>query len=347
MSSTLGEKLRQARQERGISISEVAEQTRISSLYLEAIENDEYKTLPGGIFNKGFVRSYAKYVGVDEQEALQDYSTIVIENEGRENERNMSYRPEVLTDDQPSSAIIPTIIFAVIILGLMTGGILFLVNYIQNQQSEPTIVSNTANTVPNTNIEAPIDPVPAPGSIPTMESLMVEFQAVGDAVSLTSVTDGKSSVALISPGKPVNFEPKQSLKLRYSQSRARFAQLKINGKQITLPAQPTHPKRAIIEIEINPGNLARIWQGGEIVSNGLQSSPDTAEIRTEAPTSAPAAETRPVTQATAQPGETRGIPAPRPVATSTARIGTPIPTRTPIVVGRPRTVDTARQPSPN
>ena len=72
MSLTLGEKLRQAREERGISISEVAEQTRISAHYLESIENDDYRPLPGGIFNKGFVKSYAKFIEIDEQEALQD-----------------------------------------------------------------------------------------------------------------------------------------------------------------------------------------------------------------------------------------------------------------------------------
>ena len=60
MSQTLGEKLRAAREERGISISEVAEQTRISPHYLASVENDDYKTLPGGIFNKGFVKSYGK-----------------------------------------------------------------------------------------------------------------------------------------------------------------------------------------------------------------------------------------------------------------------------------------------
>ena len=76
MPESLGEKLRQAREERSISISEVAEQTRISALYLEAIENDDYRTLPGGIFNKGFVKSFAKYVGIDEQEALQDYARL-------------------------------------------------------------------------------------------------------------------------------------------------------------------------------------------------------------------------------------------------------------------------------
>ena len=52
MAETLGEKLRAAREEKGISISEVAEQTRIAPMYIECIENDNYKPLPGGIFNK-------------------------------------------------------------------------------------------------------------------------------------------------------------------------------------------------------------------------------------------------------------------------------------------------------
>ncbi len=60
MSLTLGEKLRQAREARGITLSEVAEQTRIAPLYIESIENDDYRGLPGGIFNKGLVKSFAK-----------------------------------------------------------------------------------------------------------------------------------------------------------------------------------------------------------------------------------------------------------------------------------------------
>ena len=86
MAQTLGEKLRQAREARDITISEVAEQTRISPLYIESIENDDYRILPGGIFNKGFVKSFAKYVGVDEQEALQDYSRIISEQQGSQTE---------------------------------------------------------------------------------------------------------------------------------------------------------------------------------------------------------------------------------------------------------------------
>ena len=152
MSLTLGEKLRQAREERGITIMEVSEQTRIFPLYLEAIENDDYGPLPGGIFNKGFVKSFAKYVGIDENEALQDYASLITQQTGSEDNMDpQTYRPEVLTDDRTSSSNLLTIVFAVVILGLMTWGILSLVSYIQNQQSQPVVSNaNTSNTNANT-----------------------------------------------------------------------------------------------------------------------------------------------------------------------------------------------------
>ena len=98
MSFTLGQKLRQAREDKGISVGEVAEQTRISPLYIESIDNDDYRALPGGIFNRGFVKSYAKYVGIDEQEALSDYAKLLNETEGNDVEEVKTYRPQVLTE---------------------------------------------------------------------------------------------------------------------------------------------------------------------------------------------------------------------------------------------------------
>ena len=116
MSQSLGEKLREAREERGLSIGEVAEQTRISPLYLESIERDDYKPLPGGIFNKGFVKSYAKFVGLDENDAVQEYSRIVAKTEGLEDKELRVYKSEVLTDDNVAGSMVPTLIFAGIVL---------------------------------------------------------------------------------------------------------------------------------------------------------------------------------------------------------------------------------------
>ena len=269
MAPTLGEKLRTAREERGISISEVAEQTRISPLYLEAIDADNYKTLPGGIFNKGFVRSYAKYVGIDEQEALQDYSRLIAQTQPAVEEEFKTYRPEVLTDDRAASSIVPTVIFAAVILGLMTAGILFLVNYIQNQQSEPQIAANTINTNLSATPAGETNTNPAAvDAVPAMSSLRVEFTANGDEVWLSSVMDGKAGQALVTSGKSVTFEPKESLDLRYSRSRAQFAQLKVNGKDIRLPQQPENASQSSIELKINESNLAQIWESGQIQFGG-------------------------------------------------------------------------------
>ena len=318
MSSTLGEKLRQARRERGISISEVAEQTRISPLYLEAIDVDNYKTLPGGIFNKGFVRSYAKYVGVDEQEALQDYSRLVAQNEEKEEEKFKSYRPEVLTDDRSASSMVPTVIFAVVILALMTAGILFLVNYIQNQQSQPPVAANTGTAVPS-NVNANTPPATPVVQGPTMGAAKIEFKTSGDDISLSSVADGAKSVALVTAGKPAVFEPKEQLKLTYAAARAQLAQLSINGKPIALPSSPPNPKRAIIELDINKENIAGYWQSGAITFGG------------EAPLaeSTPSA-TQPVTRAVVpKPAST-----PKPIAANTTN-PSPKPAPTVIIVGRP------------
>ena len=74
MAATIGEQLRLAREGRGIPLREISDQTRISVRYLEAIESDDFKRLPGGIFNRSFVKAYARYVGYDEKEALEAYT---------------------------------------------------------------------------------------------------------------------------------------------------------------------------------------------------------------------------------------------------------------------------------
>ncbi len=74
MAATIGEQLRLAREERGIPLREISDQTRISIHYLEAIESNDYKRLPGGIFNRSFVKAYARYVGYDEKEAVEGYT---------------------------------------------------------------------------------------------------------------------------------------------------------------------------------------------------------------------------------------------------------------------------------
>ena len=81
MSSTpFGEHLKREREMRGVSIAEVAAATRISTRFLEAIESERWDSLPGGVFNRGFIRSIARYLGLDEDSMVAEYS---LETRGR------------------------------------------------------------------------------------------------------------------------------------------------------------------------------------------------------------------------------------------------------------------------
>jgi cytoskeleton protein RodZ len=70
---SFGDRLRREREQRGISLNDVALATKIRAGLLQALEEEKFERLPGGIFNKGFVRAYARHLGIDEEQAIADY----------------------------------------------------------------------------------------------------------------------------------------------------------------------------------------------------------------------------------------------------------------------------------
>src|SRR5262249_43598801 len=74
--NNFGATFKKARESRGISLDQIAHETRISIRFLAAIENEEFQLLPGGVFNRGFVRSFAEAVGLDPDQAVADYERL-------------------------------------------------------------------------------------------------------------------------------------------------------------------------------------------------------------------------------------------------------------------------------
>ncbi len=70
---TFGDKLKRERELRGVTLDEIAEATKIGTRSLKALEDEHFDQLPGGIFNKGFVRAYAKFLGLDEEQMVSDF----------------------------------------------------------------------------------------------------------------------------------------------------------------------------------------------------------------------------------------------------------------------------------
>jgi cytoskeleton protein RodZ len=68
-----GRTLREARERRGLSLRQIASATKISLITLEALERNDIARLPGGIFSRAFVRSYALEVGLDPEQTIQEF----------------------------------------------------------------------------------------------------------------------------------------------------------------------------------------------------------------------------------------------------------------------------------
>jgi len=69
-----GKELQLEREKRGVSLETVADETKVSTRFLRALEIDDFGSLPGGVFQRGIVRSYCRFLGLDEQEWLTRFA---------------------------------------------------------------------------------------------------------------------------------------------------------------------------------------------------------------------------------------------------------------------------------
>ena len=112
----LGEEFRSAREARGLTLSDVAEQIHIRSVYLNAIENEDWKSIGAPVYVRGFIRTYARYLGKDAEDAV-----------GRFNQTSPVERPVVpsasaatLSDNERSGPSLPAIL-ATLVAVLLVG----------------------------------------------------------------------------------------------------------------------------------------------------------------------------------------------------------------------------------
>jgi cytoskeletal protein RodZ len=157
MAETIGEQLRLAREERGVPLREVSDQTRISIHYLEAIETNDYKRLPGGIFNRSFVKAYARYVGYDEKVAVEAY-TRYMRDQGDTGDEVAStpYHSKVYTDTPATRSPVLTVVLTIVILALLSAGALALLKWYGRRSADlrrvPSSQVATTNRLLRSNI---------------------------------------------------------------------------------------------------------------------------------------------------------------------------------------------------
>lgn len=221
--ASLGQELKRAREERGISLHDVAGKTHIGVRFLQAIESDSYDILPGGVFNRAFVRKFAQQVGLDEEQALKLYEEQLKEM-GGEPER-VSYLG--LDDEQSRSSSGNGLLFSLLAL-LILGAGLYAAYLIFNK---PSSAGGSAAATP-TPLITPA-PAASPTASPTPDStpisgLLVQLTAGDEECWVRVKADGQTQEMTLPPQGKQNVEAEERVILTVGRLHA--LQVTINGR---------------------------------------------------------------------------------------------------------------------
>jgi len=122
-----------------MGLREICDQTRISVHYLEAIEANDYKRLPGGVFNRSFIKAYAKCIGYDEREAIEGYTRYLREHgESTDDVNTHPVHSKVYTDTPATRSPLLTVVLAILILALLTAAALAALHWFQRRAEATT-----------------------------------------------------------------------------------------------------------------------------------------------------------------------------------------------------------------
>jgi cytoskeleton protein RodZ len=157
---SFGERLRREREMRGITLNEIGESTKISRRHLESLEKEDFESLPGGIFNKGFVRAYARYLGIDEEQAVADYSAAANEQEEPGDKFPLEIHPEPNPKLNPKRSTLPLILALLALVAVLA--VFWARNKGRSLESTDTSSSAPAGTPHTAATPAPASPSPQP-----------------------------------------------------------------------------------------------------------------------------------------------------------------------------------------
>ena len=119
-----GSRMRRAREERGVSLRHIAEVTKISVSALEALERNDISRLPGGIFSRAFVRSYALEIGLDPEQTVREFIVRFPDDSVTAGSRYVTYNDD--DGGESRRRRLSGVLITVLVIGLIIGAILFI-----------------------------------------------------------------------------------------------------------------------------------------------------------------------------------------------------------------------------
>lgn len=256
-SVSFGQWLRRQREMRGVDLREIADITKISLRYLQALERDQFDVLPAPIFARGFLREYAKYVGLDPDEVVNSYLSAQQELSPAEDEIQV-------VPVRPSSAGRWT--FGVL-MGVGLVAVLGLVGYLAfyAETSRPEIES-----------QAPPIAAPLPEA-PTRSDVVASPDAGPDARTVAEGAEAAEAAADLPPLRvTLDFTEDCWVEVVLDET-TRLSELRVQGESLQLDAE-----RSVRLTLGNPGGV-RVEVNGEPYPLEVRTGRVARDILIEAP----------------------------------------------------------------
>ncbi len=156
----IGEELKAAREEHGVSIEEAAEDLNLRASQIENIEEGNLKVFKDVFYLKSFIRGYAKYLGLDEERIMDEFNEYFfeetskipiaeIEKASKQKEKEKAGEKKIASpytmDDKPKSKIIPIIVALIILLLIFLISYIVVTEYINPKTEEENVISYLEN----------------------------------------------------------------------------------------------------------------------------------------------------------------------------------------------------------
>ncbi len=263
--ASLGAKLKQEREKRNVTLDEISRSTKIGTRMLRALEEEHFDQLPGGIFNKGFIRAYARFLGLDEEQAIGDYLAATgTSAPGRQPANDDQTQVAELRaqvelrgrEESPATAGLPWGMFAVVLLVLGLGFAIWgLYSRGAGRESRPAAAPAASNSRPATISTPTVSPSGSTGTAPNVSP-------AGELAVLASTEP--ASFAKPSPhtvGEGRNLGAAAPLLLRIKARQDCWISITVDGevtRQETLMAPAEKSVRAAEEIVIRAGNMGAL-----------------------------------------------------------------------------------------
>lgn len=205
--ASFGEQLRQAREARNMTLQDIAAATKIGARTLQALEEERFEQLPGGIFNKGFVRSYARCVGLDEEKAVRAYLELTRSRQEEEaNLATMATQVEASRRAAARSSVWNPATFVTVLALLVAAGLGY-VWWHEHRQHVREQAQEAVATQPPPEVAAPVPAAaPAPPVVanpPAVSATALPEAAPAAPVSLVVTANARAWISVISDGKKV------------------------------------------------------------------------------------------------------------------------------------------------